>query len=812
MAPPLLTPLLLLALAPPPQEAPDCCRERLHGPALDEQAGDPERVLEVLELLEEDLELAPGDPEVLERASRAWEAAGDPDRALRYLLLARRAGPSAALSRRLQARLEALAPEGFAGLAWKEDLERALFDLAGTASRRRLYANAVELYRRSLDTRQRPAAEDRLEKLLGDAKILDRLLESDVDVPLRSGSRRSRAWIARENARHSTWEDPHVLKGNNYTVVTDLGYELAEQILLAMEQMNRFYREVYQHKQRGGNMARCRVEVFRSREEFDRFYPGRPPSVKGFYSSDNRVVTYDPRSEGGSLEDLWSTLFHEASHQFTRTITTGTIPGWLNEGTSSYFEGARILPSGRVEKNLIPERRLRSAVALFDRGAPTLREVLSWFRPGSYPGDYYPIGWALVYFMHNYEDEEGNRIYLEPYRRFQASYRTGGRHDPFERFLRFFVEGPGRPEVPDFEAFEALFQDWIRDLHRLEFGPPSAARELVERGFVQAGRGHWESALASFRRALRRLPQDPAALWGEARALTELERPDAAILILRRLREQALAGALDLAAENLPAATPEDFAEACMEAIRANDRAFARVLEEIEEEFSGRVVRAVRLAAGEGYTETSHSLLAEGRALLGDLPALGDLEEELGPAEPGLLRRWRRLCLCPDLGGWAEVPPQDQWRVRTPGLLEAETPGLSRLEADGDFPASLEFEATLQELESLPGAPVPVAGLLFGARGGESFFLYGRVGSGLVLLRLSLGPRGWQQENLRSFPLREPLETGVLGLVQEGDEVRFLLDGRETGRHRFAPGELGSGLGLAAQGVYVAWERVRVRS
>ena len=100
---------------------------------------------------------------------------------------------------------------------------------------------------------------------------------------------------------------------------------------------------------------------------------------EGWWSpGENKVTCYDTRTTTTSLDWMLETLFHEASHQFMTQLESkgGSAPAWLNEGTASYFEGARLLANGTVQTNLIPESRLRGLMYMIETGNPTLHEQL----------------------------------------------------------------------------------------------------------------------------------------------------------------------------------------------------------------------------------------------------------------------------------------------------------------------------------------------------------------------------------------------------------------------------------------------------
>ena len=89
----------------------------------------------------------------------------------------------------------------------------------------------------------------------------------------------------------------------------------------------------------------------------------------GWWSPGEWTVTcYDTRTTSGSLDAMLETLFHEASHQFMTMVTKGGwAPSWLNEGTATFFEGARGDGGRRV---LWPDAaigRLQDLNAMFQR-------------------------------------------------------------------------------------------------------------------------------------------------------------------------------------------------------------------------------------------------------------------------------------------------------------------------------------------------------------------------------------------------------------------------------------------------------------
>ena len=410
------------------------------------------------------------------------------------------------------------------------DAAESAVDAAKLCARRKMYANACDIYSCLVGGPQDAVARRELTKLKRSRAAVEAMLECGVDIqadglPVPEFS----------DPPARPFVDAWVHKSDNYTVETNIGEDFAAQVAAAMEQMNRQYRKVFQHKRRGGGTARCTIRVYASRAGFEAHEGGHKKTVRGFYSHSKLLVaTYDPRSDGRDFDYLWSTLFHEASHQFTRMISTGTIPGWLNEGTASYFEGARLLPTGRVSFNGIPGGRLRALVAGFGRGGPPLVDVLSYFEPGSYDVSYYPVGWGLVYFMHNYEDEESERVYLPLYRKYLKTYKSGGKHDPVERFVEYFIEKADQPDVANLEEFDARFRSWIAELHDQWRGGRSGQSKLLAKARKQRDDGALEAAVETYAWIIENGSQF-AEVWLEyADVLAELDRADGALLAYRR--------------------------------------------------------------------------------------------------------------------------------------------------------------------------------------------------------------------------------------------------------------------------------------
>lgn len=731
--------------------------------------------------VERALEDAPDDPALLERAAGAALAAGDADRALWYanLALERAGDDSKAVQRLSELRAGLGLPEGDAEAVLEEYAE-SLFKLSKTCVGRKLYANAVDLLSLCRGTRFEEDAEERLERIFDNNKAVAALLESGLDVPVKQKLRLGPEEIARLDAKHAAWDDAYEVKGEYYTVRTNMGYEMAHAMSEAMEQMNTFYRAVFGYKERGGSMRRCVLNVFATRAEFDA-HGDKDPGVKGYFSPlENSVTTYDPRTEPSPLplSELWGTLFHESSHQFTVAVWPNLIPTWLNEGTASYFEGARLLPNGTVAFNGIPDRRLRNLVILLDRGSPSVKDVVTYYKPGSYPGEYYPFGWGLVYFCLNYEDEHSERVYRPVYEEFMKSYKGSAKHDVLERFVEYFVEEPGIEGVETFDDFVALWQGWIRDLHRIHFGGPDQADELIARAARQRAAGKLEPAVESLRWALRKRPDDPAALAALAEVLVELDRPDAALFCYRDLAEIARAvpdgtQPLEGAGERTAAAV----LGSALDGIEDVDGTVADLLAKAEASFVESSSGVARVLADAGFPRGAVQLLETSQTVLGGHGGLAALARELGG---GLdLRRWRRLAVDGDLERWTS---KRDWSSRDDGTLALQTDGLVVTTYREKPPRSFRYEGRVR-LGS--GGELPVVGLAFGAGldGGETLFAH-LPKSNLVGLISFVDGEPEMTQRFQSVPRAESdgdSKDMLFAMEVRGRRAEFFVDGQKVG-------------------------------
>ncbi len=221
-------------------------------------------------------------------------------------------------------------------------------------------------------------------------------------------------------------------------------------------------------------------------------------------------------------------------------------PAWLEEGAASYFEGCVIKADGTILKNNVAEHRLRSWWALeHSSRRHTLEELVAHVRNTgpdknhmlSYEGEFYPYGWAFVYFLLNYEEGD-RRVYAPPitpgqgipseyketrkagrlvYRQAYLDYinffaKEGNKHNdqyyPLEIAKKIFVEDIGDPDVPNWDAFEDRWRRFTNSLYGEMLSGPEFADVLQARcrGYLLAE--DYERARTSAEMADEKRPND----------------------------------------------------------------------------------------------------------------------------------------------------------------------------------------------------------------------------------------------------------------------------------------------------------------
>lgn len=785
-----------------------------------------------------DLESAPDDVATLEATARAALAAEQKDMAFWYASLALAKLPETTKTKKLRKVIDELRLSiGAPGMTPEElqnEVSREIFDMAKACEKKKLYANAADLLKLCMGTSMQSRAEERLTKMFSKKKAVEALIASGIDFEIPGGRRVNKKKRREVNKKNMTWENPYEIKGKYYIVRTDMGYDYAHAFLDAMEQMNAFYRTVFNYKVRGGTMRSCRIDVYSTREIFDRVElenRGQPigPNVGGFFvPGENRVATFDSRSTGGTIDDLWSTLFHEASHQFTRAVLPGLLLTWLNEGTASYFEGAFLQPGGSVAKNRIPKTRLKSLYRLlgFQKGkdgdyvqkrkpnpmAPTLEQVITYYRPGSYPGEYYPFGWGLVYFFHNYENEASERIYLPIYKEFMLTYKSGGDHDIKARFVEYFVTKANVDGVTTFDEFEEHWMNWIRDLHDMHYGGPEQAEQLITRGKHQIENETLEYALDSFRWALEKDPKNNTARMHYAEAALQLERWDLAAFHWRKL-ESATRRIVDQDSP-MPAVADKTAGEVRAYALEKLGEVNPRLRDGLVNSVDLFVAKAQEVATAyvDGDRPLSALYLLESSARLVDgdarlVSVAQDIETESGVT----LKRGYRPEVPDDLTGWSA---RSTYSGRDGKLQVKYKGGINTAVIEKAPPIPFRWEVAIK-LEDQ--GDFPVAGITFGSTlNDEQMLAWIADTRRLALLAMDpetnmLTPENMTRLKKKKGSKKKPSRSQIhLAIEVTEDRVIFFANGEEIFDKEMPASKSKGRVGVFVQGTSATFQDMRI--
>ncbi|MDP6850653.1 MAG: hypothetical protein QF524_06915 [Planctomycetota bacterium] len=69
--------------------------------------------------------------------------------------------------------------------------------------------------------------------------------------------RKTPQWLAKQNAKHEDWKNPFERKTKHYDLYTNISWEFAETAAAAMDEVNEFYRTIYDYKKRAKAKIYC---------------------------------------------------------------------------------------------------------------------------------------------------------------------------------------------------------------------------------------------------------------------------------------------------------------------------------------------------------------------------------------------------------------------------------------------------------------------------------------------------------------------------------------------------------------------------
>ena len=194
-------------------------------------------------------------------------------------------------------------------------------------------------------------------------------------------------------------------KSKNYVVVHNIPRKKTKQlvfvsdILKHLDRIRKIYEELFPPRKE--ITAVSIVRICRDKEEYHQY--GGPGGSAGYWNAgDEELVIYDASKSGGK-KDSFSTLFHEAFHQYIYYAMGEVSPhSWYNEGFGDYFAGANPKRSYKIEPFKWRTGTVRAAVATGE--AHHLRDLVNFEQSQYYslnPGMCYAQGWALVYFLNH---------------------------------------------------------------------------------------------------------------------------------------------------------------------------------------------------------------------------------------------------------------------------------------------------------------------------------------------------------------------------------------------------------------------------
>jgi|FLOH01.1.fsa_nt_gi tetratricopeptide (TPR) repeat protein len=371
-------------------------------------------------------------------------------------------------------------------------------------------------------------------------------------------------WISDENTKHTDWKNAWRKETDYYRIRTNGGYLILQTAGIAMDQMNMAYRHFFHYKEDGGAIPKIDVHVFKNRDEYLTLGQGPPVKWSAGHFTGSAVETYIGGTEGtDGIKEMYSTLFHEAAHQFVSLTGKGGVPGWLNEAYASFFEGTTILSNGTVRWNRVNNGRLFALAPRLEAGwmkdhddgirgddgdwgtpprAPSLRILIEnryeWGPP------WYAPTWGVVYFLYNYRDPEtGIAVLREP---LHAYYLSGagsvGPSQRVEHFEEMVLSGERAPAKTVDELSE-IWAEWLLDLRDRQIGQGEPEQDLLHYADLALTRNDAPLAMSLLEEALLYAPDNPEIQWELAKLLQEDKQDDRASALYRSFaNELALRG------------------------------------------------------------------------------------------------------------------------------------------------------------------------------------------------------------------------------------------------------------------------------
>jgi len=537
-------------------------------------------------------------------------------------------------------------------------------------------------------------------------------------VALASGDERARieALIAKARAVVAEVDlDSTRVKGRNefieresehYRIRAALEPETVEVVAKTMDAIYAYYVEIYlEGDWSKASFPKARITIHPTWNEMAALWAEQPPAGLGGWwnPAANEVHCYDtsdptsPTGGMGSREFLLGTLFHESSHQFMHFLCLegkGWSPAWLNEGTASFFEGARAMEDDSVLWPDAAVGRLRNlAQGIAGGGGLPVKDIVGFSAPGSYPGEFYAYGWGLIYYLQEYEDPQTlERPFRPLYDDYRTRITTSAQHlAPLPLFEEVFLGARSPLGHRTLDDFEQAWRRWILDdVRPLSLGNAQRGARLKKATECRAAAARFgpqdERQERMLVRALNHLTYvreeidlaetpDPEILLAQAEVLRELGRPTNESLVLEKVLLLADEGDYELSDDEYDRHSKRldaiDKENAGLRKARARARNHAK-----------RAFSILADYAEEGFVLRAYTFAAEAAQVLGHkklAAAAGRLKVEATAA--GLLKGASRSLFHPDQSAWVSIfPPSTEKRF-------SQSPVQISIEGEGNAPA-----------------------------------------------------------------------------------------------------------------------------
>lgn len=722
----------------------------------------------------------------IELASAIALAQGDKDASAwflrRFIDVAERDKATTARGRRARPKLIDLDPGAREFDALTEKYLRDLLAIAKEHEKKGRMHSALALYQRaqSIDPLDpRPGEGLRRVRKTGGADVAVADVYAGGDPTLG----KSAEWIREQDTKHSEWKQAWTDESENYRYRTNAGYRVLKTASIAMENVNRFYRRFFRHKEDGGKIAKIEIRIFKNRDEYLEL--GRSPAEwSGGHFIGDAVETFVGGVTGkDSIRQMYGVLFHEAAHHFV-SMTSPRCPGWLNEAFASFFEGCEILSNGSVRWNRVPGHRLFPLAARLEKGwmatptegiaadgtgrpekAPRLRMIVEqqyrWGPP------WYGPTWGLVYFLHNYRNEDGRLLYRDALQDFYASFKGKRPQDVAAHFEEVVLGVKGSP-VTKIDALDDVWKQWLLDLRDYQRGKSSRLQSLVTLADRRLAKKDEEGALEILEDAYLADPDDPEVLWRLASLAEKRKDLDRAAALYRDLAHLL---------EQLGLADADPRHELAKEKSTRLDP-LVRRYKRLEQETAKAGLALARDYYARGFPLMALTIAKRMTAQV-SVPEALDLYREIARKTGKTLARWRLAYNERSLEGWSSeanghyeaygneirvhVKPTDR-KMKVGEFLT------SALTADVVFESdfSLEAEVWIEKGE------VELAGLCFGRKDANDFHAILLHPKGYLDVAASRGA-SWDVLDHRQVPLSKGWHK--LRIDVAGKNLDFYFDG-----------------------------------